>query len=91
LADPKRGYSQKHDRCRGRCRTLNDATKKRLISILSTAIAFVLASRLAEKLIEQPEVRGVRDDVKEALLQAGFSLISTIIASILIRQLISNR
>jgi uncharacterized membrane protein required for colicin V production len=70
---------------------VNDATQKRLISILSTAIAFVLASRLAEKLIEQPEVRGVRDDVKEALLQAGFSLVSTIIASILIRQLISNR
>jgi uncharacterized membrane protein required for colicin V production len=70
---------------------VNDATQKRLISILSTAIAFVLASRLAEKLIEQPEVRGVRDDVKEALLQAGFSLVSTIIASILIRQLVSNR
>jgi hypothetical protein len=70
---------------------VNDATQKRLISILSTAIAFVLASRLAEKLIEEPEVRGVRDDLKEALLQAGFSLVSTIIASILIRQLISNR
>jgi hypothetical protein len=42
-------------------------------------------------LIREPEVLGVRDDVKEALLQAGFSLASTIIASILIRQLISNR
>ena len=70
---------------------MSDATQKRLISILSTAIAFVLASRLAEKLIDEPEVRGVRDDVKEALLQAGFSLVSTIIASILIRQLISKR
>jgi hypothetical protein len=70
---------------------VNDETQKRLISILSTAIAFVLASRLAQKLIREPEVRGVRDDVKEALLQAGFSLASTIIASILIRQLISNR
>ena len=70
---------------------MNDATQKRLISILSTAISFVLASRLAEKLIQEPEVRGVRDDVKEALLQAGFSLVSTIIASILIRQLIGKR
>jgi hypothetical protein len=70
---------------------VNDETQKRLISILSTAIAFVLASRVAQKLIREPEVRGVRDDVKEALLQAGFSLASTIIASILIRQLISNR
>ena len=70
---------------------MNDEPQKRLISILSTAIAFVLASRLTEKSIEEPEVRGVRDDLKEALLQAGFSLVSTIIASILIRQLISNR
>ena len=70
---------------------MNDQTQKRLISILSTAIAFVLASRLAGKMIREPEVRGVKDDIKEALLQAGFSLASTIIASILIRQLINNR
>jgi hypothetical protein len=70
---------------------VNDQTQKRLISILSTAIAFVLASRLAGKMIREPEVRGVKDDIKEALLQAGFSLASTIIASILIRQLINNR
>jgi hypothetical protein len=70
---------------------VNDQTQKRLISILSTAIAFVLASRLAGKMIRAPEVRGVKDDIKEALLQAGFSLASTIIASILIRQLINNR
>jgi hypothetical protein len=70
---------------------MNDETQKRLISILSTGIAYVLASQLAERLIKEPEVRGVRDDVKEAVLQAGFSLASTIIASILIRQIISSR
>jgi hypothetical protein len=70
---------------------MSDETQKRLISILSTGIAYVLASQLAERLIQEPEVRGVRDDVKEALLQAGFSLASTIIASILIRQVISSR
>ena len=70
---------------------MNDETQKRLISILSTGIAYVLASQLAERLIKEPEVRGVRDDVKEALLQAGFSLASTVIASILIRQIISSR
>jgi hypothetical protein len=51
----------------------------------------VLANQLAERLIKEPEVRGVRDDVKEAVLQAGFSLASTVIASILIRQIISSR
>jgi hypothetical protein len=70
---------------------VNDEMQKRLISILSTAIAFVLAGRLAKNMIREPEVRGVKDDIKEALLQAGFSLASTIIASMLIRRLISNR
>ena len=70
---------------------MNDETQKRLISILSTGIAYVLANQLAERLIKEPEVRGVRDDVKEALLQAGFSLASTVIASILIRQILSSR
>jgi uncharacterized membrane protein len=70
---------------------MKDETEKRLISILSTGIAYVLASQLAERIIKEPEVRGVRDDVKEALLQAAFSLASTIIASIVIRQVISSR
>ncbi|QIN82669.1 hypothetical protein GBA63_08435 [Rubrobacter tropicus] len=70
---------------------MNDDTQKRLISILSTAIAFVLASRLAERFIKEPEVRGVRDDAKEALLQASFSLASTIVASFIIRRVVGSR
>jgi hypothetical protein len=70
---------------------MNDQTQKRVISILSTGIAYVLASQLADRLIQEPEVRGVRDDVKEAVLQAGFSLASTIIASFIIRRVVSRR
>ena len=70
---------------------MNDEMQKRMISILSTVIAYALASQLAERLIEEPEVRGVRDDVKEAVLQAGFSLASTIIASFIIRRVVSRR
>ena len=70
---------------------MSDNTQKRLISVLATAIAFVLASRMAEDLIEAPEVRGVGDDVKEALLQASFSLVSAIVASFLIRRAIGSR
>jgi len=70
---------------------VSDDTQKRLISVLATAIAFVLASRMAEDLIEAPEVRGVGDDVKEALLQASFSLVSAIVASFLIRRAIGSR
>jgi hypothetical protein len=70
---------------------MNDEMQKRMISTLSTVIAYALASQLAERLIEEPEVRGVGDDVKEAVLQAGFSLTSTIIASLIIRRVVGSR
>ena len=70
---------------------MNDETQKRLITILSSMIAYVLAGRLSDLLIKEPEVRGVRDDLKEALLKAGFSLVSTIIASFVIRRVVASR
>ncbi len=70
---------------------MNDETQKRLITILSSMIAYVLAGRLSDLLIKEPEVRGVRDDIKEALLKAGFSLASTIIASVIIRRVVGSR
>ncbi|MBA3611252.1 MAG: hypothetical protein WKF44_06670 [Rubrobacteraceae bacterium] len=70
---------------------MNDETQKRLITILASGIAYVLAGRLADKLIKEPEVRGVKDDVKEALLKAGFSLVSTVVASLIIRRVVGSR
>ena len=70
---------------------MNDETQKRLITILASGIAYVLAGRLADKLIKEPEVRGVKDDVKEALLKAGFSLVSTVAASLIIRRVVGSR
>lgn len=70
---------------------MNDETQKRLITILSSAIAYFLASRLADRFISEPEVRGIRDDVKEAALKAAFSLVSTIVASYIIRQVVGSR
>lgn len=70
---------------------MNEDTKKKVISITSTLIASQLASKLADKLFVEPEVRGVRDDAKEALIKASFSLASTIIASIIIRRFIGKR
>ena len=70
---------------------MNDEMEKRVISILATGIAYMLANQLADRLIQEPEVRGVRDDVKEAVLQAGFSLASTIIASFVIRRVVRGR
>jgi hypothetical protein len=62
-----------------------------MITILSSVIAYLLASRLADRFIKEPEVRGVRDDVKEAILKAGFSLVSTIVASFVIRRVVGSR
>jgi hypothetical protein len=70
---------------------VSDDTQKQLISVIATGIAFVLANRLAEDLIDAPEVRGVGDDVKEGLLQASFSLLSTVVASVLIRRALGSR
>jgi hypothetical protein len=71
--------------------TVSDDTQKQLISVIATGIAFVLASRLAEDLMDAPEVRGMGDDLKEGLLQASFSLLSTVVASILIRRALGSR
>ena len=70
---------------------MNDETQKRVITILASMISYVLANRLSDILIKEPEVRGVRDDVKEAFLKASFSLVSTIIASFVIRRVVGSR
>ena len=70
---------------------MSDDTRKQLIFVIATGVAFVVASRLAEDMIDAPEVRGVGDDVKEGLLQATFSLLSTVVASVLIRRALGSR
>ena len=63
---------------------MDDEAQKRAITILASVVAYLLASRLSERFVEQPEVRGIRDDLKEALLSAASSLLLTIIASLVI-------
>ena len=70
---------------------MNDETQKRAITILSTGIAYLLASRFADRFLDEPEERGVADDVKEALVKATFSLVSTVLASIIIRRVVGSR
>ena len=70
---------------------MNDETQKRAITLLSTGIAYLLASRFADKFLDEPEERGVADDIKEALVKATFSLTSTVLASIIIRRVVGTR
>jgi hypothetical protein len=70
---------------------MNDEMQKRAITILASGIAYLLASGFADRFLDEPEERGVQDDVKEALVKAGFSLASTVIASVIIRRVVSSR
>jgi hypothetical protein len=65
--------------------------QKRIVSILSTALAAWTATKLAGMFLNEPEERGTQDDVKEALVQGAFSVLATIVASRLIRDVLSKR
>jgi hypothetical protein len=70
---------------------MDDETRKRVITVLASVVAYLLASRLSDRLVEQPEARGIGDDLKEALLSAASSLVLTMIASSIIRRLVGDR
>ncbi len=70
---------------------MNEDRLKSAIMVLATVVAYVLASRLAERFVDQPEVRGLRDDVKEGLLSAASSLLLTVVASVVIRRVVGGR
>ncbi len=61
---------------------MSDDAKKRTIMILATAVAYLLADRLAGRFLDQPEARGIGDDLKEGLLSAASSLALTVLASL---------
>jgi hypothetical protein len=58
--------------------------------ILATVVAYLLASRLADRFVDQPEVRGIRDDLKEGLLSGASSLLLTVVASLVIRRVLGG-
>jgi len=70
---------------------LSEDTQKRIVWILSTALAAWTATKLAGMFLDEPEERGSEDDVKEALVQGMFSVLATIVASRLIRDVLSKR
>ena len=65
--------------------------QKRIVAVLSTALAAWAATKLAGSFLDEPEERGARDDVKEALVQGAFTVAATILASWTIRNVLSKR
>jgi hypothetical protein len=70
---------------------LSEEMQKRIVLNLSTALAAYTATKLAGMFLDEPEERGSEDDVKEALVQGTFSVLATIAASRLIRDVLSKR
>ncbi len=70
---------------------LSKSAQKRIVVVLSTALAAWTATRIAGSFLNEPEERGVQDDVKEALLQGTFSVAFTLLSSWVIRNVLSKR
>lgn len=69
---------------------MSEAARQRLITLLATGIAYGISRRVADRFIDVPEQRGIKDDVLEAALKGATTVTSTIIASVIVRGVIRN-
>lgn len=67
---------------------MDDQTQQRLETLLAAGIGFGLTRLVAERFIKDlvPEQRGIKDDVTRALLRAGTTVASTVLASVIVRR-----
>ena len=72
---------------------MNPRMQKWLVTALAGIVATVLSRPLSEWFLEDmpPERRGIADDFKEAAFKAGVSVAATVIASVIVRQLVRSR
>jgi hypothetical protein len=68
---------------------VDDKTQQRLETLLAVGIGFGIGRLVAERFVEDvvPEQRGIKDDLLRALLKAGTTAASALLASVLVRQL----
>lgn len=66
---------------------ISDATQKRLLKALAIILALVLSRPLSNFFIDVPERRGIRDDIKEAVLQGLVRAVAVLLASLIVRRL----
>jgi hypothetical protein len=71
---------------------MSEQTQRRLLTVLTIAIAMVLTRPVSRFIAEQiPERRGVKDDLTEAALQGVVRTIAFFTASLLVRRLAGSR
>jgi hypothetical protein len=67
---------------------MDDQTQQRLETLLATGIGIGLTRLVAERFITDlvPEQRGLKDDFVRALMRAGTTATSSVLAAVIIRQ-----
>lgn len=65
---------------------MSDAAQQRAITLVAAGIAYLISHHIADRLIDIPEERGIRDDILEGLLKGATTATSTILASIIVRR-----
>jgi hypothetical protein len=62
-----------------------------VVTALAAGITFALSRLVTQRFIMVPELRGIQDDVLEAVLKGGTTAVSTILASVIVRRLLRGR
>jgi len=72
---------------------VDEQTQQRLETLFAAGIGFALTRLVGERFIKDlvPEQRGIKDDVLRALLRAGTTAASTILASVIVRRVARGR
>jgi hypothetical protein len=72
---------------------VDEQTQQRLETAFSVGIGFVLTRLVVGRFIEDlvPEQRGIKDDVLRALLRAGTTAASTVLAAVIVRRVARGR
>ncbi len=70
---------------------MNDEMQQRMVTLLAAGITFVLSRAVTNRLIDVPERRGIKDDVLEAVLKGGTTALSTVLASVIVRRMLTGR
>lgn len=70
---------------------MNDEMQQRLVTLMAAGISALLSRQLANRFIDIPERRGIKDDVLEAVLKGGTTAVSTVLASLIVRRALTGR
>lgn len=70
---------------------MDDETQQRVITLVAAGIAYGISQAVTNRYIDVPDQRGIKDDALEAVLKGATTAASTILASIIVRRILSGR